>query len=172
MRTKFLKKPFLMTLLGICTCFCAAITAEASVHSDVVPPQLRKAVGCLVSSDLARKWAFPFLNLKIGDRVWIRFSVGSISGIGGTPGVYNIIIYAPGGRRGTLLFAEPNEKGSFAVIWNGYKLRQLGSGWRASSGNGGYRLYKAIGRFVDAQSNKHRYGLRLRKGGPLCTQLN
>lgn len=143
---------------------------QPKVRNAVAPVQLRRAVGCLVAADYVQQYGLKTIGLRVGDTVWIRYGIGSIPGIGGTPGVWNIVIYSRSGRRGTLLFADPNSKGGFEAIRNGYDLRKQDSHWSASNGEGGFYDYRAIGRYATVLSHEPRYHVTLAPGGPECTR--
>ena len=95
------------------------------------------AVGCLVNADLVRQYDLNYLGLKVGDRAWVRYRVGSIPEIGNTHGVFNIVVDLPDGRSGVPLFAAPDETVGFNAIVNVYRLHRRGSKWNADYGNGG-----------------------------------
>lgn len=143
--------------------------AQASnAHKSQAPPELKAAMGCLVAADFVRQYDLKYLKLKVGDRVWVRYKVGSIPGVGDTPGVFNIVVYSPDGLRGMLLFADPNNKGGLDAILNAYRLHRRGPKWSADYGNGGDMVYEAVGRFVTALSRSPRYRIRLEPGGSGC----
>lgn len=133
-----------------------------------VPLRLKGAVNCLVKANFVRQYDLSYLGLKVGDWAWVRYQVGSISGVGDTPGVFNIVVYSPDGRKGMLLFADPGESGGFNAIMNAYHLHRHGSKWSADYGNGGYAMYKAIGKFVTELSHRPRYRIQLAPGGNEC----
>jgi hypothetical protein len=134
------------------------------------PPRLQKAIGCLVAADYIQQYGLKPTGIRVGDLVWVRYGIGSIPGIGGTPGLWNIIIYSQNGQRATLLFADPNHRAGFEAIRNGYNLVKHGSRWAASGGEGGFRDYEAVGRYATVLSRRSRYRVRLLPGGPECTQ--
>jgi hypothetical protein len=136
----------------------------------VAPLRLRTAIGCLVEADYVRHYDLEPNGLKVGELVWVRYGVGSIPGIGGTPGLWNIVVYSGNGQRGILLFAGPNQRGGFEAVRNGYDLVRHRSLWIASGGQGGFRLYEAVGRYVTHLSRQPRYRVRLRPGNSECTQ--
>lgn len=135
-----------------------------------VPPRLQKAIGCLAVADYIQQFGLKPIGLKIGDLVWVQYEIGSIPGIGGTPRLWNVAIYSQSGRRGTLLFAYPNQQGGFEAVRNGYDLVKDDSHWVASGGQGGSRLYEAVGRYVTALSRRPRYRVKLLPGGSECTR--
>ncbi len=134
------------------------------------PPRLRKAIGCLVAADYVQQYGLKPIGLRVGDLAWVRYGIGSIPEIGGTPGLWNIIVYSQNAQRGALLFADPNRQGGFEAIRNGYNLVKHHSHWTASGGQGGFRLYEAVGRYVTALSAHSRYRVRLLPGNSECTQ--
>lgn len=140
----------------------------AKTERRKVPPRLKVAVGCLVKADFVRRYDLSYLGLRLGDWAWVRYRIGSIPEIGGTPGVFNIVAYSPDGRKGMLLFAEPRENGGFDAIVNAYRLHRHGSEWSADYGNGGYVMYEVIGKFVTELSHRPRYSIQLAPGGNEC----
>ncbi len=157
-------------------CLIALSLAPAALYGrqrqdrrTAVPPRLTKAVGCLVAADYVRRYDLRWIGLKVGDIGWVRYRIGSIPGIGGTPGLWHVIVYSRDSQRGVLLLADPNRRGGFVAIRNGYRLTKRNSRWSASYGNGGFRDYEAIGRYVTALSRLPRYRVPLVPGGSECT---
>ena len=140
----------------------------AKTEKGKAPTRLKQAVGCLVRADFVRRYDLSYLGLKVGNWAWARYRVGSIPGVGNTPGVFNIVVYSPGGGRGLLLFADPAGSGGFNAVLNAYHLHRRGSKWSADYGSGGYVMYRAIGRFVTEMSHLPRYRVRLVPGGGHC----
>jgi len=143
----------------------------AKANQHLAPPRLKEAIGCLVSADFIRKYGLKYVGLKVGEWAWVAYGVGSIPGIGGTPGMFNVIIFAPSGKRGVLLFANPNDGRGFDAIYNGYHLHKHGSTWTADYGNGGFHLYENVSRFVTKLSKIRRYKVLLAPGGKECGSL-
>lgn len=168
--TKRSVSPIIMALLLVTVCLLPvwADVQAANAKKGNVPPRLKEAVGCLVRADFVRRYDLNYLGLKIGDWAWVRYQVGSISGVGDTPGVFNIVVYSPDGRNGMLLFAEPDKNGGFNAIVNAYCLHRHGSKWNADYGNGGYVMYEAIGKFVTELSHRSRCRIQLAPGGNEC----
>lgn len=162
--------PLVMASLIAMLCFLPAWTGvqAAKTEKGKVPPRLKGAVGCLVKADFVRQYDLNYLGLKVGDWAWVRYEVGSIPEIGGTPRVFNIVVYSPDGMKGMLLFADPDESGGFNAIVNAYHLHRHGSKWSADYGNGGYVMYEAIGKFVTELSHRSLYRIRLAPGGNEC----
>ena len=158
----------IMASLIVMLCLLPAWTAVQAARTDKVPPRLKGAVGCLVKARFVQEYDLSYLGLKVGDWAWVRYEVGSIPEVGDTPGVFNIVVYSPDGRRGMLLFADPDEGGGFNAIVNAYHLHRHGSKWSADYGNGGYVMYEAIGKFVTELSHRPRYRIRLTPGGNEC----
>lgn len=148
-----------------------ASTQGGKRNEHLVPPRLKEAIGCLVAADFIRKYGLKYVGLKVGDWVWVRYRIGSIPGIGGTSGVFNIIFYSSSGKRGILLFAIPNHRKGFDAIYNGYHLHRHGSTWTAGYGNGGFHLYEDVSRFVTKLSRAPRYRILLKVGGQECGSL-
>ena len=150
---------------------CALYPARANgvaARAHTVPVRLKEAVGCLIAADYIRRYALPFVDLKVGEWAWVRYAVGSLPGIGDTPGIFNVVFYSPAGNRGMLLFADPRDRDSFLAIYNGYHLRRHGASWTADYGNGGFHLYQAVGRFVTKLSRRPLYRVLLTPGGRRC----
>lgn len=162
-----------MTLLLLLADFDAS-GSIATQHSEskrtLAPSRLRKAVACLVAADFVRQDDLKYLGLKVNDWAWVRLRIGSIPGIGDTPGTFNVVMYSSDPRKGMLLFANPNDRGGFEAILNAYHLYKHGSSWTADYGNGGYVTYEAIGRFVTTLSHDTRYRVHLLPGGAECTE--
>ena len=91
----------------------------------------------------------------------MRYEIGSIPGSGPTPGVLNIAVYSDDGLHGYLLFAYRDRPGKFVTVRGGYRLTKVGSHWNADMGNGGFRVYKAVGKFVTDLEQSPRYQIRL-----------
>lgn len=163
-------RPLVMASLIVVLCLLPIWTGvqAAKTEKGKVPFRLKAAMGCLVKADFVRQYDLNYLRLKMGDWAWVRYEVGSIPGIGGTPGLFNIVIYSPDGRMGMLLFADPDGSGGFNAIVNAYHLHRYGSKWSADYGNGGYVTYEAIGRFVTELSHRPRYRIQLAPGGNEC----
>lgn len=159
-----------MNLLLMSLCLLPGWTGvqAAKVEKRQVPPRLKAAVGCLVQADFVRRYDLNYLGLKVGDWAWVRYHVGSISGVGDAPGVFNIVVYSQDGKQGMLLFADPDQNGGFNAILNAYRLHQHGSKWSADYGNGGYVMYETIGKFVTELSRSPRYEIQLAPGGNEC----
>lgn len=132
------------------------------------PPKIKEALTCLLKADFVQQYDLNYLGLKIGDLAWMQYEIGSIPETGETPRVLNIVLYSPDGKKGILLFAEPNESGGFNAIMNAYHLYRHGSKWSADYGNGGYIMYETIGKFVTELSRGARYRIRLAQGGEEC----
>lgn len=160
--------PVLMASLIVMLCFLPAWTGVQAAETEKVPPRLKGAVGCLAKATFVQQYDLSYLGLKVGDWAWVRYEVGSIPEVGGTPGVFNIVVYSPDGRKGMLLFADPDESGGFNAIMNAYHLHRHGSKWSADYGNGGYVMYQAIGKFVTELSHRPRYRIQLALGGNEC----
>lgn len=143
---------------------------QKEVRQMAAPPRLRKAVGCLVAADYVQKYGLKPIGLRVGEPAWVRYGIGSIPGIGGTPGLWNIVVYSKDGRRGILLFADPNHGDGFEALLNRYHLVKHASRWVASGGQGGFRLYEAVGRYVTVLSRRPRYRVKLLAGSSGCTQ--
>ena len=143
-----------------------------SVRVRAVPLRLKEAVGCLVAANYVRKYSLPYVDLKVGQWAWVRYSVGSIPGIGDTPGLFNVVFYSPAGNRGILLFADPRDRYSFLAIYNVYHLHRHGASWTADYGNGGFHLYEAVGRFVTRLSRSPLYRVLLTPDGERCRTQN
>ena len=159
-----------MAFLLVTLCLLPAWTGvqAAKTEKEKVPPHLKGAVGCLIKADFVRRYDLTYLGLKVGDWGWVRYQVGSISEIGDAPGVFNIVVYSPDGRKGMLLFADPDKNGSFNAIVNAYRLHRHGSKWSADYGSGGYVMYEAVGKFVTELSRRSRYRIQLAPGGNEC----
>ncbi|HTV55436.1 MAG TPA: hypothetical protein VMI06_11035 [Terriglobia bacterium] len=159
-----------MVVLIVMVCLLPTWTSAQAVKTEKgkVPPRLKGAVGCLVKADFVRQYDLNYLGLKVGDWAWVRYQVGSISGVGDTPGVFNIVVYSQDGKRGMLLFADPDQNGGFNAVLNAYRLRRHGSEWNADYGNGGYVMYEAIGKFITELSRSSRYRIQLVPGGNEC----
>jgi hypothetical protein len=149
--------------------FIGVREGQSKSHREVVPAKLQKAIGCLVAADYIRDSGLKPIGLRVGDFAWVRYEIAPIAGMWRTPG-WNIAVYSQNGRRGTLLFVDPNHRGGFQAIRNGYNLAEQGSRWTADGGQGGVHDYEAIGRYVTRLSRRPRYRVRLLPGGPDCTQ--
>lgn len=141
---------------------------RVTADSDVAPLRLDEAVGCLVAADYIRKYGLPYVGLQVGEWARVRYAVGSIPGIGDTPGIFNVVFYSRAGNRGILLFADPRGRDSFLAVYNGYHLHRNGPSWSADYGNGGFHLYQAVGRFVTKLSKSPLYRVFLTPGGERC----
>lgn len=142
----------------------------AVAHAGTAPLRLKEAVSCLVAAGYIRKYGLPYVGLKVGEWAWVRYSVGSIPGIGDTPGVFNVVLYSRDRNRGILLFADLGDKDSFLAVYNGYHLYRHGSSWSADYGNGGFHLYEAVGKFVTTLSRSSPlYRILLTPGGRRCS---
>lgn len=159
-----------MVFLIVMVCLLPAWTnAQATMtENGKVPPRLNRALGCLVKADFVQHYDLNYLGLKVGDWAWVRYQVGSIPEMGDTPRMFNIVVYSPDGRRGMLLFADPDDTGGFNAIVNAYRLHRRGSKWDADYGNGGYVMYEAVGKFVTRLSHGPRYRAQLVPGGNEC----
>lgn len=162
--------PIIMASLIVMLCLLPAWTGvqAAKTEKGKVPPRLKGAVGCLVQAHFVQQYDLSYLGLKVGDWAWVRYEVGSIPEVGGTLGVFNIVVYSPDGSKGMLLFADPDGSSGFNAIVNAYHLHRHGSKWSADYGNGGYVMYEAIGKFVTALSHRPRYRIQLAPGGNEC----
>jgi len=109
------------------------------------------------------------VNLKIGDWAWVRYYVGSIRGVGQTPGEFYVAVYGADGVHGELLLAVPNNQGGFNAVRNGYYLTKDPSHWTADEGNGGYVMYDAMGRFATHLARRPLYHVHLIPGDSGCT---
>lgn len=148
-----------------------ASTQGAKANEHVVPGRLKEAIGCLVAAKFIRKYGLKYVGLKVGEWAWVGYRIGSIPGIGGTPGVFNVMFYSSSRKRGILLFATPNDRKGFDAIYNGYHLHKHGSMWTADYGNGGFHLYENVSRFVTKLSKAPRYRVLLTPGGRECGSL-
>jgi hypothetical protein len=160
----------LMACLIVMACLLPAWTSAqaTTTESGKVPPRLNGALGCLVKADFVRHYDLNYLGLKVGDWAWVRYKVGSIPEMGETPSLVNIVVYSPDGRRGMLLFANPDDNGRFNAIVNAYRLQRRGSKWDADYGNGGYVMYEVVGKFVTELAHSSRYRIQLAPGGNEC----
>lgn len=160
---------FVMVLIVMIGLLPTSMNAQGSkTESSNIPPRLNVALGCLVKADFVRHYDLHYLGLKVGDLAWVRYQVGSIREMGDTPGLFNVVVYSPDGRRGMLLFADPDDAGGFNALMNMYRLHRSGSKWDADYGNGGYAMYKAVGKFVTELSHSPRYKTQLAPGGNEC----
>lgn len=160
----------LVTLLIVMMCLLpTVINAQVTTAANSnVPPRLNGALGCLVKADFVRHYDLNYLGLKVGDWAWVRYQVGSIPEMGDTPRSFNIVVYSPDGRRGMLLFADPDDAGGFNARVNAYRLHRSRSKWEADYGNGGSAMYEAVGKFVTELSHRPRYKTQLAPGGNEC----
>lgn len=160
-----------MALCVLC-CF-AGVTSVPTVYASALrspPRNLTRAIGCLVAAPYIQKYALAPIGLKAGDWTSARFSIGSIPGLMPTPGLYNVLIYSKDSRRAALLLADPNGKGGFLAIRNGWLLTKHDAGWSAE-GEGGYADYEAVATYAKAMETNPEYQVRLTPGGRTCTQM-
>ncbi len=171
-RTKMSPVAIALLLIALCAMPNRSGAQTSERGRAKAPARLREAVGCLVATNFVQQDDLKHLGLKLGDWAWVRYQVGSISGLGDTQGQFNVAVYSADGRNGMLLFAEPNKQGSFDAILNAYRLHRSGSKWTADYGNGGYVLYEAVGRFATGLMHHPRYRIQLLPGGSGCTADN
>lgn len=137
--------------------------------AEGVPKQLQKAIGCLVAAPFVQEDGLKPMMLKVGDWASVRYHIGSIPGLSKTPGEFYVAVYAADGTHGELLLAVPNNQAGFDAVRNGYYLAKVEAHWTADGGNGGYRVYDAVGRFATALARRPLYRVHLIPGGSECT---
>lgn len=166
-------KRLAITGAAVCVCFVVtsafALTEARPTNSVVVHKRLQMAVTCLFSAKWMRHYFFmSFGRFNEGDWVSARYYVGTIPGMGPTPGAYKILFYAKDGKHAFLLDAEPNGRGGFFASQNDYTLKK-NSRWRVIEGEGGDRDYEAIERLVSRMLRQPVYRVQLLTGGKECT---
>jgi hypothetical protein len=167
----------LMKLLrGIVTAvlFCSIspnLFASTTKHIEAVsaPERLQMAVSCLFSAKWMRDYFFSsFGGFKEGNWIWVRYQVGAIPGDVPVPGVYYVMVYSRDGRHGFLLETPPNSLGGFTATANDYTLEKTHGRWHVLEGEGGFRDYQVVERWVNHISGQPRYRVQLLPGGKEC----
>lgn len=136
-----------------------ALAAEEPNEMQSAPPSVTTALGCLVAREHVRD-VLSELKLGPGKRALVRYYIGTIPGMGPTPGEFYIAVYSEDGLHGWLLLAF-RERGKFVAVRNGYRLTKVGSRWNADEGNGGLGTYKAMGEFATKLEKSPRYRVKL-----------
>jgi len=144
------------------------LNCNAGEHKQL-PHKVRTALGCILAANYLRA-DLTGLGLKIGDSAWVRFHVGSIPGEEPSATEIQVAVYARDGNHGQMWFAEPNSRGGFTAIRNGYRLTMSRGEWFADEGNGGIGTYKVMSRFATTISRYPGYLSVLSPGGSECTQ--
>jgi hypothetical protein len=149
-----------MILLSLLLLARAALSAEEPKDMQSPPASVTTALGCLVARDYIRD-ALVDLKLAPGKFAWVRYYIGTIPGMGPTPGTFHIAVYSEDGLHGYLLLSFRDRHGKFVAVQDGYRLTKVGSHWDADMGNGGMWVYKAIGEFVRKLEKSPRYRVKL-----------
>jgi hypothetical protein len=140
------------------------------VASVKAPAVLQAAVQCLVAADFVRLYGLPYVGLKVNAWAWAQYKIGPLGEWDAGSDMVEVVLYAANGTRGMLLLAEPNARGGYLAIENGYHLKRHGTVWNADYGNGGFVDYEQIGKAVTILSRQPRYRVHLVQGGSQCTQ--
>lgn len=140
-----------------------------SAEATLAPRRLQMAVGCLFATEWMRNYSFTSFGYKKSDWILVRYHVGTIPGDGPTPGAFNVMVYSRDGRYGFLLEAAPNNRGGFFASQNDYSLRKTHGRWHVIEGEGGYRDYEVVERWVNSISGQPYYRVQLLPGGKECS---
>lgn len=133
---------------------CCALGTDVHAGSQVNQIYLQRAVWCLAGDKLFRDYGLKFVDLKLGDWALAKFYMGSIIDRSYKGRIYNVVLYSKDMERSVLGSVVPNSKGDFDVVENGYLLKKHGEKWDVEEGNGGYRDYEMVGKFVTSISHK------------------
>jgi len=101
------------------------------------------------------------IGLRIGSEASIRYRIGSVPGMGKTPNMRWIALYSQRGDRGWLLMADPDGKGGYFAVRNGYRIIRHGSQWSADEGNGGLATYAAMGKWATSLADRRAFTVKL-----------
>lgn len=165
-------------LRAICFSFCvlcaviysANTLASTGPSENQFPPNVSRALKCLVSDRFVNKHILSYIGLKIGDRVEFRYYFGSVNYSPNSPGTYNFVLYSQDNSRSAVLFVTPMGHRKFEVENIGYLLKRHDNTWVVSEGEGGYQDYLVFGQFVTRLSNKPSYHAQLRPAGKGCME--
>ena len=134
-------------VLGI-TAVAVSFSAYGQPTTEPLPPDIHRALGCLVTASYVKD-NLTSIGLRIGSEATVRYGFGSVSGMMKTPNTRWIAVYSKRGDRAWLLIADPDGKGGYAAVRNGYRLTKHASRWSADEGNGGLAAYAAVSLPVD-----------------------
>ena len=133
-----------------------------------------RLAGCFA----AQGWAADVIReigISAGVLIEAKFGRGHIPGMGGDSNSgandLQMMLLAPGGRRGYLVLATSDRDGRVMLAgpFGVYALTRGRAGWSAGGGNGGLATYAAMSRRADALDATPTVRLRLvPTPGPLC----
>lgn len=145
-----------------------ACASQSNAHHYADSEYLQRMVYCLVSQKFVEHYALVFDNLKLGDWALAVYHVGSIVDPTYRSEARHIVIYSRNMQKAVVLTVIPNSDNSLSVARTGYFLTKQGSAWSVEEGEGGYRDYEKVGKFVTHLSSKERYRVQLISHAAAC----
>ncbi len=137
-----------------------SFSATGQPATEALPQNIHQALGCLVTASYVTD-NLASIGLRIGDEATVRYGIGSIPGMMKTPNMRWIAFYSKRGDRAWLLMADPDRKGGYVAVRNGYRLTEQRGRWQADEGNGGLATYAAMSRYAARLAERKAFKVKL-----------
>lgn len=131
---------------------CSALDTSTHAGDQASQKYLQRAVSCLVGDRPFQDYALKLDKLRLGDWALAKYHMGSVVDRSYKGRIYNVVLYSSDMKRSIMGSVIPKANGDFEAVQNGYLLVNHSGKWDVQEGNGGYRDYETVGRFVTSLS--------------------